>query len=113
MIFRNADEKIIEMVEADDLLRKKVRQYRGTTMVLDGPWTIVTDPWSIQWLNAAEELCQVQIIAPPVEGEKLSMFVVTYDAVSVLNLIVFKEEYISVRPAGKKKKEQRVENTDN
>jgi hypothetical protein len=108
MIFRNADQKIIDLVEADDLLRKKMREYKGTSMVHDGPWTIVTNPWSLQWLNAEEELCQVQIIAPPIEGEKLSMFVVTYDAQTVLNLIVFKEEYISVRPV-KKKKEKPVE----
>ncbi|URC22175.1 hypothetical protein CHUUTOTORO_00900 [Serratia phage vB_SmaM-ChuuTotoro] len=96
MIFENADVEIISLVEAEDKLRHHVRQYKGATMVHTGPWTIVDDPWSIQWLNDKEELCQVQIIAPPIEGEKLSMFVVTFDAQTVINLILFKEEYISV-----------------
>ncbi|AXN57786.1 hypothetical protein KASHIRA_01310 [Serratia phage vB_SmaM-Kashira] len=106
MIFENADEKIIELVEAEDSLRHHLAQYKGATMFYDGPWTIVDDPWSIQWLNEKEELCQVQIIAPPIEGEKLSMFVCTFDARTVLNLVLMKEEYISVEHELEKEKSE-------
>jgi len=109
-MMKGADQAIIDLVEADDLLRKTRRQYKGTTMVLTCPWSLIVDPWAVIWLDDQEEACMLNLLTPPVQGEKMTMFTGTYDGETVKNLVAFNDDYCSVRPP-RKPKESPVENS--
>lgn len=104
-MMEEVDQAIGDLVEADDALRRANSKYTGTSMVITGPWSLITEPWSVMWLNDKEESCILNLLSPPVSGEKLVMFLGTFDGKSVINLIAFNEEYCSVRPKRKTKEE--------
>lgn len=104
-MMEEVDQAIGNLVEADDALRRANAKYKGTSMVITGPWSLITDPWAVMWLNEKEESCMLNLLTPPVSGDRLVMFLGTFDGESVINLVAFNEEYCSVRPKREPKEE--------
>jgi len=89
------DVRVEEMIKADEIRAAAVPGASKTFYLIEEPWTMLEDPWRIQWFDKrVNSLCEVYPVGVPYPGDRYAMFTV-YDEVKkvVLNYVFLMDQY--------------------
>jgi hypothetical protein len=90
------DKSIVEVVEADEVLRGLIPYSEFTVQVVNEPWTLEDEPWRVTWVGKHNgDLCSVVLIQMPLDGKDFTLITTYTDADKVINYVFRKDQYHS------------------
>lgn len=82
-----------EVMEADKIRSSLVIGASRQIYKVEGPWTMIEDPWRVQWYdNRIEKVCQVYVVGDPFYDEKYVTFMVFMDG-EIKNYVFLIDQY--------------------
>lgn len=69
------DKEILAMIKADEVRAAFVPGARKNFYLIEEPWSMVENPWRIQWFSpVTKSWCMINPVLEPQGGEKYVMF---------------------------------------